>query len=54
MATHTEALEAIIDRIHNAATEGKPATVVLTLAEAYAWLSHPNQPHGGGSAGKGA
>ncbi len=40
-----EARAAILDTIiKNAAGN---ATYVLELAEAYAWISYPNNPHGG-------
>lgn len=40
--------EALLERIANLAANATPAEVLL-LAEAYAWLVYPDQPHGGSS-----
>jgi hypothetical protein len=51
MATQAEAIQALLDEIvevRNASmSTGPKATVLLRLAEAYAWISYPNQSHGG-------
>jgi hypothetical protein len=38
--------EAIVARITEHAPQASP-TQLLKLAEAYAWIYNPNQPHGG-------
>lgn len=51
MATQADAYKAIIDTIHVMTTRGplneSQARAVLDLAEAWAWLVQPDQPHGG-------
>lgn len=47
MATMDDARNAIIDSIYAAAEENERAEDLLQLAEAWAWLRFPNQPHGG-------
>jgi len=49
MATHDEVAQALLDRIE--ALVGNPnssPSVILKLAESWAWLNSPSQPHGGG------
>lgn len=41
-----EARMAVLEAITRTAREGS-SNVVLRLAEAYAWLTCPDQPHGG-------
>jgi hypothetical protein len=52
MATRDEAKQAILDRIHQFASDGdlRPyeTGMVLQLAEAFAWLISPNNSHAGG------
>jgi hypothetical protein len=43
------AQDAILDKISALIAEGGSSLAVLYLAEAWAWLSVPNQSHGGGS-----
>ncbi len=54
MSKRNEAAEAILEQIVEIrATDispGTKATILLRLAEAYAWVSNPNQPHGGAAA----
>ena len=57
MADHDEALNKLLDAIANLAAKAQNATAnnsgaaehfgsaARQLAEAYAWLTHPNQPH---------
>ncbi len=40
--------EAIIEQIVAMAQTAKNSSTILRLAEAYAWMAHPDQPHGGG------
>jgi hypothetical protein len=59
MATQDESYQVLMDAIHRRAklilddpgqvTGPQPAhgPELLRLAEAYAWLTNPNQPHGG-------
>lgn len=42
-----EAHDELLKRIAAIAKNTTNATVLLKLAEAYAWVSSPNQPHGG-------
>jgi hypothetical protein len=55
MATHEEAVQIVLDHFEEvkAATinPGGKTLAYLRLAEAYAWLMNPNQPHGGTSQG---
>jgi hypothetical protein len=44
-----EAREAMIEQIVAMARTAKNSATILRLAEAYAWLAEPDQPHGGGS-----
>jgi hypothetical protein len=46
MATHDEARQAIIDAIAKMAPKAATVKGVLTLAEAYAWVTVPGQAHG--------
>ena len=48
-AAIVEARAALLEAITRKAREGS-SNVVLRLAEAYAWVSDPSQPHGGASA----
>jgi hypothetical protein len=52
MPTRDEAAEAILQQIIALLSSGGSFTVigpaVKDLAEAWAWLSDPSQPHGGG------
>ena len=43
----TAILDEIVRRIRTGETMSGPPLPVLTLAEAYAWLHSPDQPHGG-------
>jgi hypothetical protein len=43
-----QAQDAILDEIIKNASSS--STRILVLAEAWAWLTYPNQSHGGGSA----
>jgi hypothetical protein len=47
VATSEDAYAAILEAITESAKLASPAQL-LALAEALAWLMHPNQPHGGG------
>lgn len=38
---------ALLDAIAAQVEKGASATVILKLAEAYAWVSYPNNAHGG-------
>lgn len=44
-----DARRALLEAIARTAREGS-SNVVLRLAEAYAWVSAPDQPHGGSAA----
>ena len=46
-----DARAALLEAITRTTREGS-SNVVLRLAEAYAWVSDPSQPHGGKSADK--
>ena len=49
MATHEEVLESLRRRLLEAIeSTSVTSDTILTLAEAYAWLIAPEQPHGGG------
>jgi hypothetical protein len=43
-----ETLLALLKRVEELAPHAHNASSMLDLAEAYAWLLHPNQSHGGG------
>lgn len=47
-ATEEEARDALIAAIAAQAAVAPNATTLLRLAEAYAWVVEPAQPHGGG------
>jgi hypothetical protein len=47
----SEVEDAIRDHILKAVKEEWPAVAIRDLAEAYAWVSVPNNSHGGHSAG---
>jgi hypothetical protein len=45
--THDQIIEALRDRLLEAITSrNMTSDTILTLAEAYAWLTAPDQPHG--------
>lgn len=49
MATNNEVQDALLDRINelaSKATNTTQALVVVRLAEAYAWVTRADQPHG--------
>ena len=46
MATQNELLEAISDRLLQHLSQGSTSDSVLKLAEAWAWVHSPDQPHG--------
>lgn len=53
MATRDEVEQALLDAIAEAVptvTSESRARRVLDLAEAWAWINQPSQPHGGSSA----
>jgi hypothetical protein len=50
MAEIQELLDAIDQRILEALAAKVPGESIARLAEARAWITHPNQPHGGSSA----
>ncbi len=47
MASQDELLRAISDRITQSIEQGATSDTILKLAEAWAWISAPGQPHGG-------
>lgn len=47
MATREQLLQAITDRIVAQLEQGATSDTILKLAEAYAWIERPDQPHGG-------
>lgn len=51
MATDDELLTAISDRLIQQLEQGATSETVLKLAEAWAWIRSPAQPHGGFSPG---
>lgn len=51
MATREQILTAIADRLLDQLAQGATSDTVLKLAEAYAWVDRPDQPHGGFRAG---
>jgi len=50
MATDEELLAAISDRMIGQIEQGATSDTILKLAEAWAWIRSPDQPHGGSSA----
>lgn len=50
MATIDETHKALVDKIHKLANSTNSGTVILQLAEAYAWVASPSQAHGGTAA----
>jgi hypothetical protein len=43
-----DAKKVILEKIAEAGgRDGDRSRTILVLAEAYAWVAHPNQPHGG-------
>ncbi len=50
MATDEEILSAISDRMLRQIDEGATSDTILKLAEAWAWIRSPGQPHAGFSA----
>jgi hypothetical protein len=50
-ATSARARDALIGAIAVQAEAAPNATTLLRLAEAYAWVVEPAQPHGGGERG---
>jgi hypothetical protein len=46
MATQEELLEAVAQRLIQHIEQGATSDTILKLAEAWAWISAPNQPHG--------
>jgi hypothetical protein len=48
MATKDEVRETLLDQINDTAKETNHPTMLLKLAEAYAWVVVPNNSHGGG------
>jgi hypothetical protein len=44
-----QAKEAVLEKITELTRSGINPALLLHLAEAFAWLEAPNQPHGGGS-----
>jgi hypothetical protein len=51
VATSDEVLAALTDRILQQIEQGATSETILKLAEAYAWMARPDQPHGGFNAG---
>jgi hypothetical protein len=47
MASQDELLTAISDRLTLSIEQGATSDTILKLAEAWAWISVPGQPHGG-------
>lgn len=47
MATQDELLNAVSDRLIQSLEQGATSDTILKLAEAWAWISAPAQPHGG-------
>ena len=46
MATQTELLEAISERLLQHLSQGSTSDSILKLAEAWAWVHSPDQAHG--------
>ncbi|MGB9112656.1 MAG: hypothetical protein WCF24_08010 [Acidimicrobiales bacterium] len=51
MATDEELLSAISDRLIQQLEQGATSETILKLAEAWAWIHSPAEPHGGFSTG---
>jgi hypothetical protein len=47
VAEQAELLSAIGDRILEQLKQGATSDTILKLAEAWAWVASPDQPHGG-------
>jgi hypothetical protein len=47
MTTREQLLQAIGERLLTQLEQGATSETILKLAEAYAWLERPDQPHGG-------
>jgi hypothetical protein len=47
VASQDELLSAISDRIATSLEQGATSDTILKLAEAWAWIQAPGQPHGG-------
>ena len=47
MATFEETAQALLDAIYGMAVGNGSSLRILRLAEAYAWVTSPSQPHGG-------
>jgi hypothetical protein len=47
MASQDEILNAISDRLLQSFEQGATSDTILKLAEAWAWIHSPDQPHGG-------
>ena len=45
-----EAMLTLLKRIKESAAETSNGIMTLRLAETYAWVQYPNQPHGGAGA----
>jgi hypothetical protein len=50
MADREQVRSVFYDKIVELLEQPTTAVNVLQLAEAFAWVSNPNQPHGGGAA----
>lgn len=46
MATRAETEQVILDKIHELAANTSSPSVLLKIAEAYAWMAAPNNAHG--------
>lgn len=53
MAERGEVYNILLGRISEFAQQAATVGELLTLAEAYAWITNPAQPHGGPSAAQG-
>jgi hypothetical protein len=47
MPSQDEILSAVSDRILQGFEQGATSDTILKLAEAWAWIHSPDQPHGG-------
>jgi len=47
MATQDELLTALSDRLLQSIEQAATSDTILKLAEAWAWVHSPDQPHGG-------
>ncbi len=47
VATSDDVLAALADRLLQQIEQGATSDTLLKLAEAYAWIARPDQPHGG-------